>query len=55
MFQVTVVEIPETPRGENAPEPIERYKATLDTIDLRAVINAVMQKPRKPRTPKVTT
>jgi hypothetical protein len=48
MFKVVVTEIglhPDTPA-------IVRFEQTVDLLDLRAVISAVNQKPRKAREPK---
>jgi hypothetical protein len=47
MFTVTVVETLVETNVE--PEVVQRYEQTVDAIDLRAIISAVNQKPRKPR------
>ncbi len=55
MFEVVITEVsahsesnPQSP----APMRVERYRQTVDVLDIRAVMAAVNHKPRKPRTPK---
>ena len=52
MWEVTIKEIINEPDSKSVLPIIERYKQTVDVLDLRAVIAAVMKTPRKARTPK---
>ena len=50
MFRIVVTEIQ---HNDTAIEgEIKRYEQVVDELDLRAVVNAVMQKKRGPRAPK---
>ena len=40
------------PDGVNATSPVKVFEQTVETLDLKSVINAINAKPRKPRTPK---
>lgn len=48
MFTVVVTEV----NKDGVPEGVERYKQTVDVIDLPKLIAAINAKPRKPRAPK---
>ncbi len=53
MFKVVVTEVNAmSDLGAQASE-VKRFEQCVDVLDLRAVISAVNQKPRKPREPKV--
>ena len=55
MFRIIIEEIVTEPRGQDThtdPQSIERYRQTVDVLDLAAVMAAVNRKPRRPRTPK---
>lgn len=51
-YRVTIEELHEQPDGVSEPMRREVLRMTVETMNLPAVINAVNQKPRKPRTPK---
>lgn len=53
-FKVTVEEIT-TAQDETLPSSIKRYEQTVDAINLRAVMAAVNQVPRKSRAKKERT
>ena len=51
-YQVTIEEFTDD-QNPVLNEGIERYRQTVDVLDLKAVMAAVNKTPRKPRTPKV--
>lgn len=52
MFEVVLRDLFAKQTANVEAEYIERYRQTVDVLDIRAVMAAVNQKPRKPRTPK---
>jgi hypothetical protein len=51
MFEVTVKEVKDRD-ADGVGYSVERYRQTVDLIDLKAVMAAVNKVPRKPRTKK---
>lgn len=52
-FRVTIEEIIYPGSADQEELAHERLRMTVDTLNIPAVISAINQKPRKPRTPKV--
>lgn len=67
MFQITIVEIPQSDHGplfqeatqvppiKTAAEPIEHARITVATLDVSALIALIFAKPKKARSDKGTT
>jgi len=54
MFEIVVTEIKPAVIDDEADTRIERYRQTVDVLDLQKVMAAVNAKPRKPRVKKET-
>lgn len=62
MFTITITETPDTPQGEQLtltndplpapPVPVEVFKASRPTLDMKALVDLIWRTPRKPRADK---
>ena len=45
-YEITIIEIGDTPEGKNYPDKCEIYSQVVEHIDIVAIINAVNNQPR---------
>lgn len=53
MFEIVVHQLPDTPPEDGIKTGIERYRQTVDNLDLQKLINAVNAKPRQRKQTKL--
>ena len=53
-YTIIITQNPNHPDGVTATAPTKVFEQTVETLDLKSVINAINAKPRKPRAPKAS-